>query len=103
MKPRRSAPKSRSPAVDLPRAEAAIRDLLLALGLDLDRPELDGTPRRVAESWSSRLLEGHRRDPREALGKTFASKGRGAVVAAEIPFISMCPHHLLPLRGVAHL
>ncbi len=88
---------------DRPRAERAIADFLDALGVDLTDPHLRATPQRVVEAWTSVLLEGRHRDPVEALGDTFPAPSKGAVVVRDIPLLSMCPHHLLPLTGTAHV
>lgn len=82
----------------------AVRDLLLALGEDPDRPELAETPRRVAESFAE-LLSGSAVDASELL---HALPGEGiadgeAVVVSRLAFRSMCEHHLLPFRGTAHI
>jgi GTP cyclohydrolase IA len=94
---------ARTKGFDRARAEAAIRELLLAFGLDPDADDLRETPARVAKAWGGALLDGYRKDPRRALGGTFPTKTRAAVVASRIPFLSMCPHHLLPLWGEAHI
>lgn len=82
----------------------AVRDLLLALGEDPDRPELAETPRRVAESFAE-LLSGSAVD---ASGLLHPLPGDGiadgeAVVVSRLAFRSMCEHHLLPFRGTAHI
>ncbi|WP_173922849.1 GTP cyclohydrolase I [Agromyces sp. Marseille-P2726] len=82
----------------------AVRDLLLALGEDPDRPELVETPRRVAESYAE-LLAGYASD---AAGMLQPLPGDGiadgeAVVISHLAFRSMCEHHLLPFRGTAHV
>ncbi|MEV1129240.1 GTP cyclohydrolase I [Agromyces sp. NPDC049794] len=82
----------------------AVRDLLLAVGEDPDRPELAETPRRVTESFAE-LLSGSEVD---ASGLLQALPGEGiadgeAVVVSRLSFRSMCEHHLLPFRGMVHL
>lgn len=82
----------------------AVRELLLALGEDPDRPELAETPRRVAESFAE-LLSGSTVD---ASGLLHPLTGDGiadgeAVVVSRLAFRSMCEHHLLPFRGTAHI
>jgi GTP cyclohydrolase I len=82
----------------------AVRDLLLALGEDPERPELAETPRRVAESFAE-LLSGSTVD---ASGLLHPLPGDGiadgeAVVVSRLAFRSMCEHHLLPFRGTAHI
>jgi GTP cyclohydrolase I len=98
---RREAPPA--PGVDRARAEQAIADFLDALGVDRSDPHLASTPARVVSAWTDVLIEGTHRDPVEALGETFPAPSRGAVVVRDIPLLSMCPHHLLPLTGHAHV
>jgi GTP cyclohydrolase I len=86
--------------------ERAVAAFLEAAGLPLDDPNLKDTPARVAEAWSDEFLDGYRTSPEEALGETFpAPEGsRGEmVVVSELRFRSMCPHHLLPVSGRAHI
>jgi GTP cyclohydrolase I len=66
-------------------------------------PDLRGTPERVAEAWHEDLLDGYRRDPAAILAETMPSTGRDLVAVTAIDFHSVCPHHLLPSRGLAHL
>jgi GTP cyclohydrolase I len=85
--------------VDLPAAERAARDLLVALGADVESESLRRTPRRVAETYAE-LLEA---EPFTLT--TFPNDGGydELVVATAIPFHSLCEHHLLPFVGVAHV
>lgn len=81
------------------RAENAVTELLLALGQDLDDPNLADTPRRVAASFRELLR-------REPLTLTTFPNEEGyddLVLVHDIPFTSLCAHHLLPFRGVAHV
>lgn len=87
---------------------AAVEALLDALPLpdgERRRAELDlaGTPRRVAEAWLGDLLDGYGADPAAVLAETMTSRGRDLVAVTGIDYHSMCPHHLLPSRGVAHV
>ncbi|MFE8597431.1 GTP cyclohydrolase I [Archangium violaceum] len=86
---------------------AAVRDFLRAAGLPLDSdPNLLGTPERVAEAWALEFLDGYARTPEEALGETFpgpADSSGELVVVTDLRFQSMCPHHLLPFEGRAHV
>jgi GTP cyclohydrolase I len=86
-------------AVNLPAAEQAVRDLLLALGRDSSSPHLTDTPRRVAESLTEMLT------PREFDLTTFPNdEGYDELVLARnIPVQSLCEHHMLPFTGVAHV
>jgi GTP cyclohydrolase I len=61
------------------------------------------TPRRVADAWAGELLSGYADDPRRILSAGFASKDDGMVVIRDIPFVSVCVHHLLPFHGTAHV
>jgi GTP cyclohydrolase I len=65
--------------------------------------ELEGTPRRVAEAWLRDLVDGYRQDPAEILEGAIASPSRDLVAVTGIEFHSVCPHHLLPSRGIAHV
>lgn len=85
----------------------AIQDFLRAAGLPLDvDPNLAETPERVAEAWAEEFLDGYGRTPEEALGETFpapSSSSGEMVVVTDLRFHSMCPHHLLPFEGRAHV
>src|SRR3954469_14349601 len=85
--------------IDLARAWAAARELLPALGCDLDDESVRETPRRLAETYAELLT------PRPFNATTFANdEGYDElVVARDIPFHSLCEHHLLPFHGVAHV
>lgn len=84
---------------NLPDAERAVRDLLLALGRDPSSPHLADTPRRVAESFTEMLT------PREFDLTTFPNDENydELVLARSIPVQSLCEHHMLPFTGVAHV
>jgi GTP cyclohydrolase I len=85
--------------IDLPAAERAVSDLLVALGRDPDNDHLADTPRRVAHAYSEMLT------PREFNLTTFPNdEGYDELVLArDIPVQSLCEHHLLPFQGVAHV
>lgn len=85
--------------VDLAAAERAVSDLLIALGKDPDSEHLSDTPRRVAKSYAELLT------PPEFDLTTFPNdEGYDELVLARsIPVQSLCEHHLLPFRGVAHV
>jgi GTP cyclohydrolase IA len=85
--------------IDLARAKAAARDLLAALGCDLEDESVRETPRRLAETYAELLT------PRPFNPTTFPNdEGYDElVVARDIPFHSLCEHHLLPFHGVAHV
>jgi GTP cyclohydrolase I len=84
---------------DVARAGAATRELLLALGADLEQESLRETPRRMAAALAELLTP----EPFEAT--TFPNDGGydELIVARSIPFHSLCEHHLLPFHGVAHV
>lgn len=87
---------------DQDRAEAAIRELLLAVGEDPEREGLRETPRRVALAYRE-MLAGLHADPDEVLAKTFAEDYEELILVRDIPMYSMCEHHLAPFHGVAHV
>ena len=105
-RPRRSPPGSRNGAdrgpVDQPRIEAAVREILLAVGEDPDREGLQETPARVARLYAE-VFAGLRSEPRDLLRKTFTQKYDEMVLVKDIRFASMCEHHLLPFLGKAHV
>jgi GTP cyclohydrolase I len=88
--------------VDLARAAAAVRELLLAVGEDPDREGLLRTPERVAEMYAE-LLSGMREDPGTHLQVTFSADHDEMVMVRDIPFASLCEHHLVPFIGRAHV
>lgn len=82
----------------------AIEAFLEALGLEpgADWRDLAGTPRRVAEAWARELLGGYGKDPAALLAEASpAERGADLVVVSGLDVVGMCPHHLLPYRGVA--
>lgn len=88
-----------APDMDLAAAHRAVGDLLRALGQDLDDPHLSDTPRRVAVALREMLT------PPAFTPTTFPNDGGydELVLARDIPFSSLCQHHLLPFTGVAHV
>ncbi len=90
-------------SVDLERAQAAVRELLLAVGEDPDRPGLRETPDRVARA-AAELFAGYDENPAAHLRKQFhESDNEEMVIVRDIPFSSMCEHHILPFTGRAHV
>jgi GTP cyclohydrolase I len=87
------------PTVDLDAAERSARGLLLALGADVDAPGLRETPRRIAQAYAEMLT------PVPFNATTFPNdEGYDElVVVRDIPFQSLCMHHMLPFQGVAHV
>lgn len=95
------APRS-APAVDQPRIERAVREILAAVGEDPDREGLLETPARVARMYAE-LFSGLHDDPREHLKKFFTEQYDEVVLVRDISFHSMCEHHMLPFMGQAHV
>src|ERR687898_316939 len=95
----RVAAPDRSPAdvpdFDQPRAEAAVRELLIAIGEDPEREGLHDTPARVARAYAE-LTAGLRMEPKDVLTTTFD-------IVHDIELWSMCEHHLVPFTGVVHV
>ncbi|CAN5310837.1 GTP cyclohydrolase I FolE [soil metagenome] len=89
-------------AFDEARAEAAIRELLIAVGEDPDREGLRETPARVARSYHE-ILAGLEQDPIDVLSKTFDVGHDELVLVKNIELWSLCEHHLVPFTGVAHV
>lgn len=89
-------------SVDQARAEAAVRELLIAIGEDPNREGLIETPARVARAYGE-LLVGYGEDPGAHLERQFEVNHDEMVVVSDIPFSSLCEHHLLPFIGKAHL
>jgi len=83
--------------------ERAITDLLHACGVASDTVHTGKTAQRVRELWQKRLLGGYDIDPAEALGDGFADARSDMVVIRGIAIHGVCPHHLVPFRGVAHV
>jgi len=92
----------RRPVFDYARAEAAVRELLLACGEDPEREGLRDTPARVARSYRE-MFAGLYTDPEAVLSKTFEESHEELVLVKDIPLYSFCEHHLLPFHGVAHV
>lgn len=90
------------PAFDQPRAEAAVRELLIAIGEDPERDGLVETPARVARAYAE-LTAGLRQRPEDVLTTTFDIGHDEMVLVRDIELWSMCEHHLVPFTGVAHV
>jgi len=89
--------------IDKARIEAAVRELLSAIGEDPDREGLLGTPDRIARACEE-IFGGMQEDPSVHLLRQFNEPGNeNMVVVRDIPFNSMCEHHLLPFTGKAHV
>jgi GTP cyclohydrolase I len=90
------------PPFDHARAEAAVRELLLAIGEDPDRDGLQETPGRVARSFAEQV-SGIRQRPEDVLTTIFELGHEEMVLVRDIELWSMCEHHLVPFTGVAHV
>ncbi|QXG78009.1 GTP cyclohydrolase I FolE [Modestobacter sp. L9-4] len=88
--------------MDAPRIEAAVREILLAIGEDPDRPGLVDTPARVARAYGE-TFAGLSQDPRDVLATTFDEGHDELVLVRDIPMYSTCEHHLVPFHGKAHV
>jgi GTP cyclohydrolase I len=88
--------------IDEKKIKEAVRQLIEAIGEDPKREGLLETPRRVAEMYTE-LFSGIGQDPREELKVGFEEGHREMVIVRDIPFHSMCEHHLLPFYGTAHV
>ncbi|MEM1303645.1 MAG: GTP cyclohydrolase I FolE, partial [Planctomycetota bacterium] len=95
-------PAVEKPDVDLPAIEDAVRVILKAVGEDPQRPGLLDTPRRVAKMYAE-MFSGLHVDPARHLKVTFPEEYDELVLVRDIPFTSMCEHHLLPFSGTAHI
>lgn len=91
-----------SAEVDLPRIEAAVREILAAIGEDPEREGLQKTPVRVAKMYAE-VFSGLREDPGHHLEVQFEADHDEMVMVRDIAFYSMCEHHLLPFVGKAHV
>jgi len=95
-------PEESAANMDLPRIEKAIREILLAVGEDPDREGLKETPARVARMYAE-VFWGLTRDIQDDI-KIFNEPGNDEMILiGDIPFYSMCEHHLLPFFGKAHV
>lgn len=105
------APSQAEASIGIPRTsqfdpdafEAAIRALMAACGLPHEGPHTGKTPQRVRALWQQRLLGGYELNPAEVLGEGFADPRQDMVVIRGIAVHGICPHHLVPFRGVAHV
>ncbi len=87
---------------DKARIEAAVTSIIEAIGENPERAGLVDTPRRIAEMYAE-LFMGLGKNPEEELAVGFEEGHREMVIIRDIPFYSMCEHHLLPFYGVAHI
>jgi GTP cyclohydrolase IA len=90
------------PEFDQPRAEAAVRELLIAVGEDPERQGLVDTPGRVARAYRE-MFAGLYTNPDDVLNTTFDEQHDELVLVKDIPMYSTCEHHLVAFHGVAHV
>jgi GTP cyclohydrolase IA len=90
------------PAIDGPRIERAVKEILLAIGEDPDRDGLRDTPARVARAYAEQYA-GLRQRPEDVLTTVFDIGHDEMVIVRDIEVCSTCEHHLLPFIGVAHI
>ncbi|NMH82266.1 GTP cyclohydrolase I FolE [Pseudonocardia xinjiangensis] len=90
------------PRMDRERAEAAVRELLIAIGEDPERDGLRDTPARVARAYEE-IFAGLYVDPDTVLEKTFDEHHQELILVKDIPVFSTCEHHLVPFHGMAHV
>ena len=91
-----------APPVDVERIAAAVREILAAIGEDPERDGLKDTPARVARMYAE-TCAGLHEDPARHLKVTFDADHDEMILVREIPFYSMCEHHLVPFFGHAHV
>lgn len=88
--------------VDLNKIEEAVKMILEAVGEDVEREGLLDTPKRVAKMYAE-MFSGLQQDPREYFSTVFHEEHEELVLVKDIPFYSMCEHHLVPFYGKAHI
>ncbi|MDQ1682775.1 MAG: cyclohydrolase [Frankiaceae bacterium] len=93
---------SAAAGIDQPRIEAAVREILIAIGEDPEREGLRETPSRVARAYAE-IFAGIGREPREVLSTVFDAGHDELVLVKDIELYSTCEHHLVPFHGVAHV
>ncbi len=88
--------------VDIARIEKAVGEILLAVGEDPKREGLEGTPKRVANMYAE-LLAGMQCDPKEHVTSVFHERYDEIVLLRDVPFYSVCEHHMMPFIGKTHI
>ncbi|MFA5375365.1 MAG: GTP cyclohydrolase I FolE [Dehalococcoidia bacterium] len=88
--------------IDQDKIKRAVHDILVAIGEDPSREGIRETPRRIAEMYTE-VFRGMKEDPREVLSVGFEEGHNEMVILKDIPFYSICEHHLLPFYGMAHI
>ena len=88
--------------VDTERIKKAVAEILLAVGEDIGREGISETPERVARMYAE-LLSGMHEDPKQYIRRVFTENYDEIVLLRDIPFYSICEHHLMPFIGLAHV
>lgn len=88
--------------VDKPRIERAVGEILAAIGEDPEREGLKETPARVAKAYET-IFSGVGKDPARYLEEAFVGDYKDTVLIRDVPLVSYCEHHLVPLVGKAHV
>lgn len=88
--------------MDSKKIKKAVRDTLIAIGEDPKRKDLKDTPRRIADMYEE-ILSGMKSDPEKELEVIFEKEHDEIILLKNIPFYSMCEHHMLPFVGKAHV
>ena len=88
--------------IDQEKIKQAVHDILIAIGEDPSREGIKETPRRIAEMYAE-VFRGMKEDPKEVLSVGFEEGHNEMVILKDIPFYSMCEHHLLPFYGMVHI
>ena len=82
--------------------EKAVKQILEGIGENVNRKGLKETPKRVVKMLEE-ILSGYKQDPKKVLGKVFYEEFNELVLVKDIPFYSLCEHHILPFFGKAHI
>ena len=88
--------------MDKKKIEDGVRLIIEGIGEDVAREGLMGTPKRVADMYEE-IFSGLDKDPKEALGSQFDENHDEIILVKDIPFYSVCEHHLVPFIGKAHI
>lgn len=94
--------KQNQTSIDIEKIREAVKEILIAVGEDIEREGIKGTPERVANMYAE-LLAGMRENPNKHLERVFTEKYDEIVLLRDIPFYSICEHHLMPFIGSAHV
>jgi GTP cyclohydrolase IA len=94
--------ESKIKKIDFEKIEQAVTQILLAVGEDINREGLKDTPARVARMYGE-LLAGSRENPKQHVKSIFTEEHDEIVLLRDIPFYSVCEHHLMPFIGKAHV